>query len=63
MVTGSNGNGGYSYTITIGGNVRRTRRDGRNPSTGAYAPNTNTGVVVVVYSFALAGRSLRVNLA
>lgn len=44
-LSGLNANGGFDYTIEFGGTTKRAKRDGRNPSTGAFAPNQSTGTV------------------
>lgn len=44
-LSGQNANGGYDYTITFGNNSRRAKRDGRNPSTGAFTSGQTTGIV------------------
>lgn len=49
IITGSQIDGGYDYTINIGTFRRRPKRDGRNPSTSAFAPNQSTGIVDIEY--------------
>lgn len=44
-LSGQNANGGFDYTVVFGGTVKKAKRDGRNPSTGAFAPNQTTGAV------------------
>lgn len=44
-LSGQNANGGFDYTIEFGSTTKRVKRDGRNPSTGAFAPNQSTGAV------------------
>ena len=44
-LSGQNANGGFDYTIGFGSTTKRAKRDGRNPSTGAFAPNQTTGAV------------------
>lgn len=44
-LSGQNANGGFDYTIGFGSTTKRAKRDGRNPSTGAFAPNQSTGAV------------------
>lgn len=36
---GKNDGNGYDYQITVVTTTTRAKRDGRNPSTGAFAPN------------------------
>lgn len=44
-LSGQNADGGFDYIIVFGSTTKRAKRDGRNPSTGAFAPNQTTGVV------------------
>lgn len=44
-LSGRNEDGGFDYIVVFGSTTKRAKRDGRNPSTGAFAPNQTTGVV------------------
>lgn len=44
-LSGQNAKGGFDYIIVFASSAKHAKRDGRNPSTGDFAPNQTTGVV------------------
>lgn len=62
-LSGQNANGGFDYTIRFGSTTKRAKRDGRNPSTGAFAPNQKTGAVADNISVEKGFGDMQLNIA
>lgn len=62
QLTGENSNGSYDYTIVIGTSTTRAKRDGRNPSTGAFTSNQSTKVVEDSLTYETGVGAIKVNI-